>query len=280
MEPIGPHGETILDYSLYDAIHCGFEKVVFVIREEFAEAFQARVGARLKDGIEVAYVFQRLDDLPAGFAPSEARTKPWGTAHAVYSARHEVGEPFVVINADDFYGWDAYARAAAFLADTEPDSSCYCLVAYPLNKTLSEHGGVNRGVTFHRDGLLKYVEETIGIMRREDGRMLGFAADGSERELAENVLVSLNFWGFTPAFFTQLEANLRIFLEACDDPAGGECHLPTVVDLLLKSGDASCRVLGSRGSWFGVTYQEDRPVVMKTIGELVAAGQYPSPLGQ
>ncbi|MCS5538673.1 MAG: sugar phosphate nucleotidyltransferase [Roseibacillus sp.] len=279
IDPMGPHGETILDYSLYDAIRCGFERVVFVIREEFAETFQASVGARFKDRIEVAYAFQRLDDLPAGFPAPEERTKPWGTAHAVYSARHEVREPFVAINADDFYGRNAYAQAATFLADTMPDSSCYCLVGYHLNNTLSEHGGVNRGVTSHADGLLKDVEEIVGITRREDGRVLGSAADGSEHELVEDVLVSLNFWGFTPVFFTQLEANLRSFLETCDDPATGECHIPTVVDLLLKREEASCRVLASGGSWFGVTHREDKPVVMQTIRELVTAGEYPSPLG-
>ena len=279
IDPMGPNGETILDYSLYDAIRCGFKRVVFVIREEFAEAFEASVGARFKDRIEVAYAFQRLDDLPAGLAPPEARTKPWGTAHAVYSARHEVSEPFVAINADDFYGRDAYARAASFLAETEPDSSCYCLVGYHLKNTLSEYGGVNRGVASHVDGLLKDVEEIMKITRRKDGRVLGSAADGSERELAENVLVSMNFWGFTPVFFTQLEANLQTFLETCDDPASGECHIPTVADLLLKSGEASCRVLSSGESWFGVTHREDKPVVMNTISELVTAGEYPSPLG-
>jgi hypothetical protein len=279
IDPMGPHGETILDYSLYDAIHCGFERVVFVIREEFAEAFQASVGARLKDRIEVAYAFQRLDDLPGDFRVPEERTKPWGTAHAVYSARHEVSDPFVAINADDFYGRDAYAQAATFLADTAPGSSCYCLVGYHLDKTLSEHGGVNRGVTSHADGLLKDVEEIVRITRREDGRVLGSAADGSERELAEDVLVSMNFWGFTPVFFTQLEEKLRTFLGSCENPTTGECHIPTVVDLLLKNEEASCRVLASGGSWFGVTHREDKPVVMETIRKLVDAGDYPSPLG-
>ena len=160
MAPMGSHGETILDYSLYDAIRCGFRRVVFVIRDEFEEAFRADIGERFSDRIEVAYAFQRLDDVPAGFEVPHDRIKPWGTAHAVYAARHEVSGSFAAINADDFYGRDAYAQAVDFLSRTRSDRlPSYCLVGYCLGGTLSEHGGVNRGVTSHREGLLQDVEE-------------------------------------------------------------------------------------------------------------------------
>ncbi|MCH2062395.1 MAG: NTP transferase domain-containing protein [Roseibacillus sp.] len=279
MAPMGPHEETILDYSLYDAIFCGFRRVVFVIRDEFEEAFRTSIGERFSDRVEVAYAFQRLDDVPAGFETPDDRIKPWGTAHAVYAARHAVSGPFAVINADDFYGRDAYTQAATFLSHMRTDRPpSYCLVAYHLGATLSEHGGVNRGVTSHSEGLLQDVEEIGGIGRQEDGRVLGFTADGSERELTEDALVSMNFWGFTPNLFTQLEESLLSFLESCADPVTAEWHIPTAVDGLLKNGQASCRVLASRGDWFGVTHREDKAQAVETIGKLVSAGEYPSPL--
>ncbi len=279
MEPMGAHGETILDYSLYDAICSGFRRVVFVIREEFEDVFRAKVGNRFKDRIEVAYACQRLEDLPPGHEVPADRTKPWGTAHAIYAARHEVRTPFAAINADDFYGRDAYAQAAAFLSEAgsgRPPS--YCLVGYHLGQTLSEAGGVNRGITRHQEGFLQAVEEIGGIRRLEGRGVMGFAPDGSERELTEDALVSMNFWGFTPHLFMQLEESLHAFLESCDDPVTAEWHIPTVVDTLLKNAEASCRVLASRGDWFGVTHREDKAQAVETIGQLVSAGEYPSPL--
>jgi hypothetical protein len=278
IDPMGPRGETILDYSLYDAIRAGFGKVVFVIREEFEQAFRESIGARFCDRIEVDYAFQRLDDIPEGFTAPSSRTKPWGTAHAVYAARHVVKEPCAVINADDFYGRDAYARAAEFLTSPSPDSSRYCLVGYYLKNTLSDHGGVNRGITTHESNLLSHVEEIVDITRQEDGSVRGTAGDGAKRELDENAIVSMNFWGFTPHFFSQLEGEFRAFLESRDDLSAGECYIPTIVDDLIKARQASCEVISSTASWFGVTYPADKPIVVETVKLLVEAGEYPSPL--
>jgi len=280
IDPMGPAGETILDYSIHDAIRGGFAKVVFVIRKEFEDPFRASVGDRFMDQIEVAYAFQELEDIPVGFEVPGDRRKPWGTAHAVYAARNEVSSPFAAINADDFYGRDAYVQASEFLSGSGSASSAsYCLVGYRLGNTLSDHGGVNRGVTTHTDGgLLRNVEEVTGITRGEKGSVRGVALDGSERELSEDTLVSMNFWGFTPLLFTQLEANLRGFLESCGDTASEEWHIPTVIGSLLRQGEASCKVLSSEGEWFGVTHREDKPIVMETIREQVQSGVYPCPL--
>ena len=278
LDPMGPNGETILDYSLHDAIRSGFGKVVFVIREEFAEAFRERIGAQIEDRVEVAYAFQRLDDLPPGFRVPEKRTKPWGTAHAVYAARHVVSEPCAVINADDFYGRDAYQKAASFLSGAGEGSGSYCLVGYYLENTLSDHGGVNRGVATHRDGYLEHVEEVVDIRPREGGQISGTAPDGASRVLGGSTLVSMNFWGFTPDFFRKLEAIFHGFLEEGGDLANRECYIPSVIDALLKAKLAECKVIASEGSWFGVTYPEDKPAVMQKVTSLVAAGAYPTPL--
>ena len=278
IDPMGPRGETILDYSVYDAIQAGFGKVVFVIREEFEEAFRSSVGARFSDRIEVDYAFQRLDDVPAGFTVPAARTKPWGTAHAVYAARQVVREPFAAINADDFYGRDAYLRAARFLQRAAEAPARYCLVGYYLRNTLSDHGGVNRGVTAHANGLLSDVEEIVEITRGGDGAIRGTDTAGTEQVLKEDAIVSMNFWAFTPHFFEQLEERFHAFLAAREDLTTGECYIPTVVDDLIKNGTATCEVVASTGSWFGVTYPADKPVVVETIRNLVKAGEYPSPL--
>lgn len=278
IDPMGPNGETILDYSLYDAIRSGFGKVVFVIREDFEQAFRESIGARFSDRIEVDYAFQRLDDLPDGFSAPAHRPKPWGTAHAVYAARHVVKEPCAAINADDFYGRDAFEKAAAFLSASDPEPSRYCIVGYYLKNTLSEHGGVNRGVTTHHHGLLSHVEEVIEITRRENDEVRGTGLDGAEQTLPEDAIVSMNFWGFTQHFFGQLEEQFRAFLEGRDDLTTGECYIPTVVDDLIHADAASCEVIASTGSWFGVTYPADKPVVVETLKRLVEEGEYPSPL--
>lgn len=278
IDPMGPNGETILDYSLYDAIEAGFEKVVFVIREEFEEAFRTTIGARFTERIEVDYAFQRLEDIPAGFKVPAERSKPWGTAHAVYAAREVVNTPCAVINADDFYGRDAYVQAAHYLREVDPTSDQYCIVGYYLENTLSEHGGVNRGITSHEDGFLSTVEEIVEIRRDKYGTIQGSTSDGSQRTLTGDAIVSMNFWGFTPAYFDRLETHFRAFLEGRDDLSTGECYIPTVVDDLIAAQQATCRVLASRGSWFGVTYPDDKPVVVETIAKLVEEGEYPSPL--
>ena len=281
MDPMGPNGETVLDYSVFDAIRAGFGKVVFIIREDFAEAFKSSVGARFAGKIEVEYAFQKLDDLPEGFAIPEGRTKPWGTAHAVRAARHVTNGPFAVINADDFYGADAYhAIARWFAAATTGDSKDhYSMVGYPLRNTLSDHGTVNRGICqTDSAGLLTDVEEVVDIARDGDGKVHGTSLDGKRVEIAENAPVSMNFWGFTRAYFDQLEEHFIAFLEEKGGELKSECYIPTVVDDLIRRGKADCLVLETSSSWFGVTYPDDKPHVVQSIAALIENGEYPTPL--
>ena len=280
IDPMGPNGETILDYSVFDAIRAGFGRVVFIIRHDFAEAFRAGIGARFEGQIEVDYAFQKLDDLPEGFSVPEGREKPWGTSHAIWAARKIVNEPFAVINADDFYGHDAYVRAAELLAslDESADPTPCCLVGYYLEKTLSDHGGVNRGVASTKDGLLCDVEEIIGIARKEDGRVNGEAMDGSVREVAPDALVSMNFWGFSTKFFAQLEEQFISFLKEHGHELKSECYIPTVVDALITNGETQCHVLPTASSWFGVTYPGDKPHVVESVQALIDGGDYPAKL--
>lgn len=280
IDPMGPNGETVLDYSVYDAIRAGFGKVVFIIREDFADAFREGIGARFADRIEVDYVFQRLDDLPAGFNVPEGREKPWGTAHAVRAARHAVSGHFAVINADDFYGRDAYQRASAFFDSLPADASgAMAMVGYPLENTLSDHGHVNRGVCrIDEGGFLSNVEEYLDIEREEDGVVRGNALDGKRHIVPAGTLVSMNFWAFGPVFFTQLEEGFTRFLHESGSQLKSECYIPTVVDQLIHSGHAQCKVLRTTSQWFGVTYPADKPFVVEAIGKLIAAGEYPEKL--
>ncbi|GAA5477495.1 hypothetical protein Hhel01_00981 [Haloferula helveola] len=281
MDPMGPNGETVLDYSVFDAIRAGFGKVVFVIREDFAEAFKEGVGARFADRIEVEYAFQKLDDLPDGFEVPADRVKPWGTSHAVRAARDVINEPFAVINADDFYGADAYQVIARWFAGlgSDPAKSHYCMVGYPLRNTLSEHGSVNRGICQTTDGsLLSDVEEVVDIARGDDGNVRGTRMDGSILEIPEDSPVSMNFWGFTPEYFAQLETHFIKFLTEKGSELKSECYIPTVVDQLIRDGAADCEVLDTSASWFGVTYPDDKPHVVESIAKLVEEGVYPTPL--
>lgn len=280
MDPMGPSGETVLDYSVYDAIRAGFGQVVFIIREDFADAFKEGVGARFAGKIDVDYVFQKLDDLPGDYTVPEGRVKPWGTAHAVRAARDAVKGPFAVINADDFYGHDAYVRAAEFLGNLKAeDSSATAMIGYPLENTLSDHGHVNRGICqTDAEGFLTNVEEYVNIEREADGTVRGTALDGSRREIAEGTPVSMNFWAFGPAFFGQLEEGFSRFLAESGEQLKSECYIPTIVDQLIHAGYAHCAVLKTTSTWFGVTYPEDKPFVVESIGELISSGDYPSKL--
>lgn len=280
MDPMGPHGETVLDYSVFDAIRAGFGKVVFVIREDFAEAFQQGVGSRFAERIEVAYAFQKLDDIPAGFDVPAGREKPWGTSHAVRAARHVVGEHFAVINADDFYGRDAYATAAKFFASL-PEGTVdeMAMVGYPLTNTLSDHGHVNRGICqIDGKGNLASVEEILQIEREADGVVRGSQVGGERITIADDSLVSMNFWAFGPAFFERLETAFTDFLRESGNQLRSECYIPSVVDQLIRRDKAECPVLGTTSQWFGVTYPEDKPHVVASIAKLIDAGEYPSPL--
>ena len=281
MDPMGPNGETVLDYSVYDAIRAGFGRVVFIIREDFAEAFKAGVGARFADRIQVDYAFQKLDDLPDGFSVPEGRTKPWGTAHAVRAARHLVKESFAVINADDFYGSDAYVRAAAFLSSprSENDKAHYAMIGYPLVNTLSDHGDVNRGICARNEsGLLSSVEEYVQIEREADGVVRGTSLDGSRREVCEVSPVSMNFWAFTHCFFDHLESEFTTFIKNFGTIEKSENYIPTVVDALIRSCKADCSVLDTTSHWFGVTYPNDKQHVVASILKLIESGEYPADL--
>jgi hypothetical protein len=281
MDPMGPNGETVLDYSVYDAIRAGFGRVVFIIREDFAEAFRQGVGSRFADVIEVDYAFQKLDDLPEGFTVPEGRTKPWGTAHAVRAARHLVHGSFAVINADDFYGSDAYVRAAEFLGTphAENDKAHYAMIGYPLVNTLSDHGDVNRGIcTRNDDNLLTGVEEYVKIEREADGVVRGNALDGTRKQVCEVSPVSMNFWAFSHCFIDHLEAEFTAFLENFGHVEKSENYIPTVVDALIRSGKADCSVLDTTSHWFGVTYPEDKEHVVASIRRLIESGEYPADL--
>lgn len=281
MDPMGPNGETVLDYSVYDAIRAGFGRVVFIIREDFAEAFRQGVGVRFADSITVDYAFQELDDLPPGFTVPEGRTKPWGTAHAIRAARHLVEGSFAVINADDFYGSDAYVRAAEFLNAPHDEHAIahYAMVGYPLINTLSDHGDVNRGIcTRNAEGLLTGVEEYVKIERDADGVVRGNALDGTRKEVCENSPVSMNFWAFSHCFIDHLETEFTLFMKDCGQVEKSENYIPTVVDALIRSGQADCAVLDTTSHWFGVTYPEDKQHVVASIRKLIETGEYPAVL--
>ena len=279
MDPMGPHGETVLDYSVYDAIGAGFQRVVFIIRRDFAEAFQSGIGARFTGKIEVDYAYQALDDLPAGFSVPEGRSKPWGTSHAIRAARDLISGPFAVINADDFYGRDSYERAARFLQSppARNGKEHYAMVGYQLENTLSDHGDVNRGICrCDADGYLAGVEEVVKIQRSDDARVYGNHLDGTRREVPAGSIVSMNFWAFSAAFFPQLEDHFTRFLQQHGQEEKSECYIPTVVDEVIHNGLADCAVLPTSSSWFGVTYPEDKAHVVANIRALIEAGEYPT----
>ncbi|MEN8774516.1 MAG: sugar phosphate nucleotidyltransferase [Akkermansiaceae bacterium] len=280
MDPMGPNDETVLDYSVFDAIRVGFSKVIFVIREDFAEAFQTTVGAKFATQIEVAYAFQKLDDLPEGHSVPEGREKPWGTSHAILAARDEIDRPFAVINADDFYGADAYQQAASFLTSEHLacDKARYALVGYHIVNTLSDHGAVNRGICQIENGLLKGVEEVVEIARKDNNQIEGRGLDGNACLVDENVVVSMNLWAFPASFLSELMGHFNKFLAEHGTEPKSECYIPTVVDDLVNRGNADCHVLETSSSWFGVTYPEDKPHVVQNIAALIQNGDYPTPL--
>ena len=268
LDPVGPAGETVLDYAVFDARRAGFARVVFVIRKDFEALIRERIGARYAGRIAVDYVFQSLDALPAGFAVPPGREKPWGTGHAVWCACDAVKENFAVINADDFYGADSFVQLAKFLADARGPQAA--MVGFKLSNTLSEHGAVSRGVCVaDATGALRSITEQTGILASEVGAGKKFG--GGE-------LVSMNCWGFTPALFGALDAQLREFLAARGGDAKAEFYLPAAVSEQIARGQASVRVLPTASAWFGVTYRDDKPRVAAAIAELVRRGVYPASL--
>jgi len=277
VDGFGPNGETIIDYSIYDAIKAGFGKVSFIIKEEFQDNFKAIFEPKLKGRIETDYVFQSFDLKPFGIDKEIERAKPWGTAHAVLSARNQVHEPFCVINADDFYGYDSFEKMAKFLT-TEVSDDTYSLIGYQIDRTLSEHGTVSRGVCKVDDaGNMVEINERTEVYFKPGGGVAYRDAEG-EHDLSNDTRVSMNFWGFTPAVFKQSEPMFRDFVAANENNPKSEFFIPIVADNLIKSGEASFKVIPTASKWFGVTYKEDKPIVQKSISELVANGTYPANL--
>mgnify|MGYP001552760443 CR=1 FL=1 len=298
IDPVGPHGETVLDYAVFDALRAGFGRVVFVIRREFEEIFRAQIGAKYAGKIAVDYVFQALDALPPGMTPPVGREKPWGTGQAVWCARNAIRENFAAINADDFYGADSLAQLGGFLRSATSTAKApaeFAMVGFRLDRTLSEHGAVSRGVCTTGDGRLRGIVEQTGIWPSEVGA--GGKFSGEET-------VSMNCWGFTPEVFAALDRQFGAFLQPVVgresppadaavrgggtpptgggggkvDPLKAEFYLPAAVAAMIATGEASVRVLPTASTWFGVTYREDKPRVQAAIAELVRCGDYPEKL--
>jgi hypothetical protein len=275
IDPVGPAGETIIDYSIFDAMRAGFGKLVFVIRKDIEQQFREIVGARFEKRIAVEYVFQELDKLPAPYRLPAGRTKPWGTTHAILMAEGVIRENFAAINADDFYGQEAYQVLAKHLIAGTPD---YAMVGFILKNTLSAHGSVARGVS--RVDAHNYLTNIVEMMKIEpDGSgAKNTEADGQLTKLTGDEAVSMNFWGFTPALFPQIKVEFEKFLKKAGGEQKSECYIPATVGELVTSGRARCKVLRSSDSWFGVTYREDRPQVVESIRQLIAQGKYPEQL--
>jgi UTP-glucose-1-phosphate uridylyltransferase len=271
--PVGPSGETILEYSIFDAIRAGFGKVVFVIRESFADAFKEKFDSLLKGKIETEYVFQELEFLPTGFKIPEGREKPWGTGHAILMGKNAIKEPFAAINADDFYGYNAFLVMTDFLNSSRNNSE-YAMVGYLLKNTLSKFGSVSRGVCeVAKDDTLKLITERTKIQK--SGVTIIMDNQGKEVILSGNEIVSMNFWGFKPSLFVKLEDAFTDFLKLEGKELKSEFYIPSVVFSLINQNKATVKVLKADSQWFGVTYKEDHPMVIDKINSLVAKGEYP-----
>jgi dTDP-glucose pyrophosphorylase len=277
VDGFGPNGETIIDYSIYDAIKAGFGKVTFIIREEFVDSFKSIFEPKLAGRVETDYVFQSYDLKQFGIDKEIERAKPWGTAHAVLAARNQVNEPFCVINADDYYGYDAFEKMAKFLT-TEVKDDLYSLIGYQIDRTLSDYGSVSRGVCKVDDsGNMVEINERTEVYFKEDGSVAYKDATG-EYALPNDTRVSMNFWGFTPAIFKQSEQMFVDFVAANENTPKAEFFIPLAADKLIKDGTAAFKVIPTGSKWFGVTYKEDKPIVQKSISDLVTNGVYPEKL--
>ncbi len=278
IDPVGPNGEIIMEYSIYDAIKAGFSKIVFIIKEEIEDTFRDVIGRKIEGLIDVEYVYQKLDTMPQGFSVPDGRIKPWGTGHAVLCARNAVKTPFAVINADDFYGANTYKLLNDFLSsnsDSE-DKYKYCMVGFIIENTLTENGHVARGVcNVDEAGNLKSIHERTKIMKFADETK--YTEDEQNWiTIPKRSIVSMNTWGFNQSIFNELEDGFPIFLKnSKDNLLKAEYFLPTVVDNLIKTGKADVKVLSTTDKWYGVTYQEDKPTVKKSIGDMVLCRKYP-----
>lgn len=277
LAPVGPQGEIIMEYSIYDALKAGFNKVVFIIRKDLEQEFRNIIGERIENITEVEYVFQELEDLPEGFAKPAGRTKPWGTGQAVLAAKKVLNEPFVVINADDYYGKEAFVKVHDYLVQEQPgDEKLHiCMAGFSLGNTLSDNGSVTRGICQIEDGQLTGVKETHDIFKTGTGAQAEHE-DGSVELLDVKSLVSMNMWGLTPAFLNILQYGFEEFLKSLKEgELKKEYLLPELIDRLIKDGKAQVDVLETKDTWFGVTYQEDKETVKKAFLDLTRQGLYP-----
>ncbi len=279
LDTLGPHGETIMDYSIYDAINAGFGKVVFVIRKDFEKDFREKILSKYEGVIPTEVVFQSTDKLPEGFTCPADRTKPWGTNHAVLMGKDAIKEPFAVINADDFYGRNAFEVIAKELSRPRDRKGDYCMVGFRVGNTMTENGSVARGVcTAGADGNLAGVVERTAISYDKDGNITFVDENGETQTLDPNTPVSMNLWGFTPDYFDYSEREFKKFLDKDINTPKSEFFIPLAIDTLIKNGEATVKVLDTDSKWFGVTYAADRPGVVEKFAELHNAGVYPSPL--
>ena len=280
LAPVGPNGEIIMDYSIHDALEAGFNKVVFIIRKDIEEEFRSVIGNKIEKITEVEYAFQALEDLPEGFEKPDDRTKPWGTGQAVLAAKKVLSEPFMVINADDYYGKEAYVKVHDYLVQDQPDDGIMhiCMAGFRLGNTLSDNGSVTRGVCHIENGALTGVTETHDIYKTENGAE-SRSEEGQAVPLDVNSLVSMNMWGLTPQFMDVLEEGFVKFLsEIKPGDIKKEYLLPEMIDMLIKAGKAKVDVLDTKDTWFGVTYQEDKASVTAAFEKLVKDGVYPENL--
>lgn len=278
LDGVGPHGETIMDYSIFDAIRSGFGKVVFVIRKDFENDFNEKILSKYKGHIPVEVVFQSVDKLPEGYVCPADRTKPWGTNHAVLMAKDVIKEPFAVINADDFYGRDAFRVISEELSRPHDRKGDYCMVGFRVGNTMSENGSVARGVCENKDGLLTSVVERTAIEYNDKHEISFTDEEGKEQILDPLTPVSMNMWGFTPDYFDYSVKSFLNFLEKNHDELKAEFYIPTVVNELIEDGTIELKVLPTPSKWFGVTYAADRPATVAQFQKLVDEGLYPAKL--
>ncbi len=277
LDQVGPSGETIIDYSIYDAIRAGFGKIVFIIRKDIEAPFKETIGKRYEGKIAIEYAFQELNKLPSGFSVPPQRQKPWGTGHAVLCARDVIHEPFAVINADDFYGANGYQLLADYLNQAKDGAKAdFCMCGFILRNTLSDNGTVSRGICKINGGCLASVTEMTKIER--NGNAARNIEDGARCDLTGDEIASMNMWGFTPSLFGHLERLFIEFLKVSGQKEKSEFYIPSVADALIKEGKAEVKVMASRDSWFGITYREDKDIVVNSIRALVAKGVYPNKL--
>jgi dTDP-glucose pyrophosphorylase len=277
LDEVGPSGETIIDYSIYDAIRAGFGKIVFVIRRDIEEQVKERFVGKLKGRIEVDYVFQEITNLPEGVKVAPERQKPWGTSHAILVTEKKIKEPFGVINADDYYGVESFKILRDFLVN-DKDPICYCIVGYKMGNTLSDHGHVNRGVCrVGADDLLKNIVEIRQLEKTNNGAFAP-GPDGKTLQFTGNEVVSMNLWGFKPSCFGFLGEEFRNFIDKSGMELKSELDIPTSIDKFVKNGEITIKILMSNERWFGVTYREDKPFVVESINDMISRGVYPSKL--